>query len=81
MHLTSMPDVVAEAATGDGDEGGTAGGGGGREAGTDAWVERCATPVGRVWQDVDEAENDACFPSLALEKISSVPPYDRCFMY
>ena len=36
-------------------------------------------PVGRVWQDVDEAENDACFPSLALEKISSVPPYDRCF--
>ena len=38
-------------------------------------------PVGRVWQDVDEAENDACFPSLALEKISSVPPYDRCFMY
>lgn len=82
MHLTSMPDVVAEAATGDGDEGGTAGGGGGgAKPEQTRWVERCATPVGRVWQDVDEAENDACFPSLALEKISSVPPYDRCFMY
>ena len=34
-----------------------------------------------VAEDVDEVTNDKCFPSLALEKISSVPPYDRCFMY
>ena len=85
MHLTSMPDVVAEAAaTRDDDDdegGGGGGGGGGGKPERTGWVERCATPVGRVWQDVDEAENDACFPSLALEKISSVPPYDRCFMY
>lgn len=88
MHLTSMPDVVAEVhATRDDEEGGAGGGtaggggGGGGKPERTRWVERCATPVGRVWQDVDEAENDACFPSLALEKISSVPPYDRCFMY
>ena len=45
------------------------------------WVESCAASVDKVWQDVDEVANDKCFPSLALEKISSVPPYDRCFMY
>ena len=40
-----------------------------------------ATPVGAVWEDVDRGKNEACWPSLAVDEIRSLPKYDACFMF
>lgn len=49
----------------------------------EGWRRRevVATPVGAVWEDVDREKNEACMPSLAVDKIRSLPKYDACFMF
>ena len=57
--------------------------GGGFSAGDDVEMEgvreAAALEVGAVWEDVDEKTNASCFPSLAIARIRSLPPYNVCF--
>jgi hypothetical protein len=35
--------------------------------------------VRAVWEDVDAEKNAKCLPSLCINRIKSLPPYNVCF--
>jgi hypothetical protein len=43
--------------------------------------EVCAVKAAAVWEDVDAERNAACFPSLSVTELRSLPAYDACFMF
>ena len=43
--------------------------------------EVSAVKAAAVWEDVDAERNAACFPSLSVTELRSLPAYDACFMF
>ena len=43
--------------------------------------EVSAVKAAAVWEDVDAERNAACFPSLSVTALRSLPAYDACFMF
>jgi len=88
LQLAAVADASAAGAAGAG-AGAGAGAADGAGAGaaedddpsSSTWLgrEAAAVAVGAVWEDVDEARNSKCMPSLAIHRIRSLPPYHTCF--